>query len=134
MKRLLTSLLLVVFVSCATSHHSSTKLAGSWDLTLFSGSSKSFAELFGERHPQLQFDSNNRLSGTTGCNRISGTYQSSNDELLIGKDLITTKMACPGYDETIFIESLTSINHYRLNGNELQLYNGSALIMSFTKK
>lgn len=48
----------------------------------------------GPRPATLRFDAG-RLTGTTGCNRLTASYTLSGDRLTIG-DAATTRMACPG--------------------------------------
>jgi len=49
-----------------------------------------------DRPTALQFDGN-RLSGSAGCNRFSGTYSVDGDTLKAGP-LMATEMACPGME------------------------------------
>lgn len=64
-----------------------------------------------------------RFSGNTGCNNMSGGFwYSSNDSSLSFSDKITTtKMACPGYNESSFLKSLLHASHYRLRNGVLTL-------------
>ncbi len=48
----------------------------------------------GPRQATLRFDAG-RLTGTTGCNRLTASYTLSGSALTIG-DAATTRMACPG--------------------------------------
>ncbi|MGJ7613206.1 MULTISPECIES: META domain-containing protein [unclassified Variovorax] len=68
----------------------------------------------------LQFDrSSGRLSGSGGCNRISGTYTRSGVTLKIGQ-VASTRMACAdparGATEAQFISVLQGTASYRLAG------------------
>jgi heat shock protein HslJ len=64
-----------------------------------------------------------RFSGNTGCNSMRGSfYFSKTDSSLTFSDkIITTKMACPGYNEPAFMKSLRSTSHYRLRNGVLTL-------------
>ncbi len=69
---------------------------------------------------QVQFDrSSGRVSGSGGCNRISGTYTRSGVTLKIGQ-MASTRMACPdparGGTEAQFVSALQSTASYRLAG------------------
>lgn len=69
---------------------------------------------------QLQFDrSSGRVSGSGGCNRLSGTFSRSGVSLKIGQ-LAATRMACVdpvrGANEAQFISALQSTTSYRLAG------------------
>lgn len=69
---------------------------------------------------QVQFDrSSGRVSGSGGCNRISGTYTRSGVTLKIGQ-MAATRMACAdparGATEAQFISVLQGTTSYRLAG------------------
>ncbi|MBS0452895.1 MAG: META domain-containing protein [Proteobacteria bacterium] len=74
---------------------------------------------------QIVFDGGaQRVSGSGGCNRISGTYQRSGAQLKIGP-LTSTRMACldasRGQLETRFLAALQATASYSLAGSELVL-------------
>ncbi|MET3178364.1 UNVERIFIED_ORG: heat shock protein HslJ [Variovorax guangxiensis] len=69
---------------------------------------------------QVQFDrSSGRVSGSGGCNRISGTFTRTGVALRIGQ-MASTRMACTdptrGANEAQFISALQSATSYRLAG------------------
>jgi putative lipoprotein len=69
---------------------------------------------------QIQFDrSSGRVSGTGGCNRVSGSFTRSGITLRIGQ-LASTRMACAdpvrGANEAQFISALQTTATYRLAG------------------
>ena len=111
------------------------QLQGTWELTLFTPGGKGFAEVFGQRRPELVFHTTeNRVSGNTGCNHMTGTYSINGQRFQFGADMAITKMACQGYDESSFLQAMTSINRFQINNNQLNLLNDSTLIMSFARK
>jgi heat shock protein HslJ len=136
MKRILSLLVIISLVSCASSKNGqSGDLAGNWELSLFPNDTKSFEEIFSQRRPGLQFETSaNKVTGTTGCNRLSGSYTVNGDEFRFGNNIITTKMACPGYEESYFMDALNRVNRYELSGTALRLMQGNNLVMSFTRK
>lgn len=74
---------------------------------------------------QIVFDgSAQRVSGSGGCNRISGSYQRSGASLKIGP-IVSTRMACldasRGQLETRFITALAATTSYSIAGSELIL-------------
>lgn len=79
---------------------------------------------------QVQFDrSSGRVSGSGGCNRISGTFTRTGVTLKIGQ-MASTRMACTdptrGANEAQFISALQSTASYRLAGpNRLALLDGN---------
>lgn len=82
------------------------------------------------RNPQLQFDrSSGRLSGSGGCNRMSGSFTRSASQLKLGQ-IAATKMACgdPARNalETQFFQALQATASYRLQGpGRLALLDGT---------
>ncbi|SDY97047.1 Heat shock protein HslJ [Variovorax sp. YR266] len=100
-------------------------------------------EPVGQSEAQVQFDrSSGRVSGSGGCNRISGTFTRSGITLKIGQ-LASTRMACAdparGANEAQFISALQSTASYRLAGqSRLALLDGSgrtvALLNSGTSR
>ena len=77
-----------------------------------------------ERTPYIFLDPNgNRLSGSGGCNRLSGTYQVDKQTIRFGPTALTM-MACPkGMDrEKDFMEALGLTRSWKIRGEELELY------------
>jgi heat shock protein HslJ len=74
---------------------------------------------------QVLFDGGaQRVSGSGGCNRISGSYQRTGATLKIGP-LVSTRMACldagRGQLEQRFLAALQATTSYSIAGNELIL-------------
>lgn len=72
-----------------------------------------------QRNARVQFDHNGRVSGSGGCNRLSGTFERSGSRLKLGQ-LGATRMACPSeaaqINETQFFAALQATASYRLQG------------------
>ena len=119
--------------SCSSSRNSAQvgNLAGNWRLTVFPNATKPFAEFFTMKTPELEFDGQ-RVTGSTGCNRISGSFTVDGEEFKFGS-LATTKMGCPGYDENVYMDALNMTNRFRLNADQLSLFKDSTLLMTFVK-
>lgn len=71
-----------------------------------------------QRDPQVQFDRRNgRVSGSGGCNRLSGTFERSGSTLKLSQ-LASTRMACTdpalGTKEQQFFAALQATTSYRL--------------------
>jgi putative lipoprotein len=49
----------------------------------------------GEDKPFIQFGSNGRVSGSSGCNRFTGTYEITEDGSIKIGPIASTRMACP---------------------------------------
>jgi heat shock protein HslJ len=122
--------------ACASSQKAERQqLNGSWELVAFPGTDKSFEETFSTYRPTLQFsDTSERVTGTTGCNHLSGSYRLEKESFQFGNNMITTKMACPGYNENIFLNAVQKINRYEMKEDQLRFYSDSNLVMAFAKK
>jgi heat shock protein HslJ len=73
--------------------------------------------------PNLIFDEKSqRVSGSTGCNRITGGYALEGDKLRF-QQMASTRMACiSGMEqEGRILKALETIEHYRLAGEQLEL-------------
>jgi copper homeostasis protein (lipoprotein) len=66
------------------------------------------------------------VTGSGGCNRMSGTYKSSGDRLALSR-MIGTMMACEKGMETekAFMEALGRVQGWRISGRTLALLDGS---------
>lgn len=73
------------------------------------------------------------FSGTTGCNSMSGSFNFNDKDIQFGQKIATSKMMCNEYDETAFLSALKKADNYTLNGNTLQLKQGSTLLLSFKR-
>ena len=101
-----------------------TVVSGTWQLLPVLASDTSAGKI-----PQLNFNlKTNKFSGNSGCNAISGEFMINNDALTFSKNIISTRMACPGYNEKAFLESLLKTNRYEIKNGVLQLmYNTTVL-------
>jgi putative lipoprotein len=93
-----------------------------WNLTRLGNKEEKASE--GERTPYIFLDPNgNRLSGSGGCNRLSGTYQLDKQTIRFGPTALTM-MACPkGMDrEKDFMEALGLARSWKIRGEELEFY------------
>ena len=126
-----------LLVACSSSRNTSAQLQnlnGNWELTVFPNESKTFTELFTMKRPELELNSNTmRVSGSTGCNRTMGGFTLNGEEFRF-TNMASTKMGCPGYDESIFLNALNRVNRFRLNGDQLSLLQDSILLMTFARK
>lgn len=64
-----------------------------------------------------------RFTGNTGCNSMNGKfwYSATDSSLSFSDKLVSTRMACPGYNEKAFIRNLLLTTHYRLKNGVLTL-------------
>lgn len=71
--------------------------------------------------PWLEFVSEGRVSGYTGCNLLHGAWKSEGGEVHVGP-LVTTKRACAGPEQGIerrVIAALNEQSHVSREGNKL---------------
>ena len=99
-------------------------LAGKWQLQPVLASDTASGKI-----PVLNFDlSTKKVSGNTGCNSFGGSFNLNGDALSFNNNMISTKMACPGYNEKAFIDNLLKTNRYQIKNGVLQLmYNTTIL-------
>jgi heat shock protein HslJ len=86
-----------------------------------------------QREPQLVFSVDNRVTGSDGCNRVTGSYRRSNADLTVSQ-LASTRMACMfGMEQAgRFTAALGSVARYRITGRHLELFDVSgALLLRF---
>ena len=130
---------LLLLAACTAARNGAAagnNLDGAWTLSVFEpAQKKTLSELFGARIAELQFDSKTmKISGTTGCNRFTGTYTADTANLLFSQNLALTRMACAGYDEAQFVNALKRINRYQLIEGQLELMQNDEIVMIFAKK
>lgn len=76
----------------------------------------------GRRDAHIVFEvAEKRFTGNGGCNQINGNYTLDKNEIKF-TDVIATKMACSDIEfENTFLSTLSSIDRYEVNGNDLLL-------------
>ncbi len=133
-------LLGIVSISCNSSKTISSKpqiekennagLNGVWQLEFLFASDNNWTS-----QPILKLNLNdNSFSGNGGCNNISGKFIIKDNYIAIDKNIISTKMACPGSFEKSFLSALLKINKYTINKDEVELGQGEIVLMKFQKK
>jgi putative lipoprotein len=85
-----------------------------------------------QRQPYIVLDSSNhRVTGSGGCNRLTGSYTLEKQTIHFGP-IASTMMACPsGMDhEGSFLQALDKSHGWKIQGNELELQdeNGAFLL------
>lgn len=105
-----------------------------WMLAELGGASVEPAH--GGRRAFLVFDAGppQRVSGSTGCNRLAGTYQLSGARIALGQ-VATTRMAClEGMEqERAFLAMLAALDGWRIADGRLELLDAQGeLLARFT--
>jgi heat shock protein HslJ len=96
-----------------------TTLGGSWFLQPILPSDTATGKT-----ATLQLDlAKSRFTGNTGCNTMRGEFWFSQKDssLSFSDKIVLSKMACPGYNEAAFMNSLRSAGRYRLHQGVLSL-------------
>ena len=75
-----------------------------------------------EKPPSIRFSEPNEVTGFSGCNRLSGSYERTDGAFRFGP-IITTKMACPDVMELEhdFVVALESTRRVEVTGSSLEL-------------
>ncbi|HTE25485.1 META domain-containing protein [Flavitalea sp.] len=106
------------------------KLGGTWFLVAVLPSDTAAGKI-----PTLNFDENSKnFSGSTGCNNMRGKFSFTDSTLKIDEQIITTKMACPGYNEDAFLKNLPKANGYRFENGMLVLLSDQTELSRWTRE
>jgi heat shock protein HslJ len=83
------------------------------------------------RAPHLIFNSENRVSGSDGCNRLMGTYLLEGNKLNLG-EIAGTKMACEENTEqsAAFHAAMKNATTYTLHGDQMVLSDASGIVIA----
>ena len=107
-----------------------SRLDGTWFLQPVLASDTATGKI-----PTLIFNvSKSRFTGNTGCNNMSGRFEISGKILRFDSNLITTRMACPGYNESGFIKSLLHTNGYKFDNGVLILLFDATELSRWTRR
>jgi putative lipoprotein len=103
-----------------------------WALTYLNG--RRIAQAEGRQQAYLLFAADgDRVTGSTGCNRLTGTYKKTGSDLKF-LPIVTTMMACMGPvgdQEHKFNSALDETTHYRIKGTTLLLLNENDVVAKF---
>ena len=83
-----------------------------------------------QREPHLKFNADGKVNGSTGCNRLMGTYKLEGNKLQFSQ-MITTKMACPqlGNLEQTFLQAVHATAAMRISGKTLELKDAAGKVV-----
>jgi copper homeostasis protein (lipoprotein) len=84
------------------------------------------------REPHLIFARDQlRVSGSGGCNRVTGNFALNGDTLRL-RHIASTKMACVSgmEQEQRFLQSLEKVERYRIGGRHLEMLDGSGAVIA----
>ena len=81
----------------------------------------------------LKVEADGQVSGSTGCNRFSGSAELGNGMTIRFGPLATTKMACKGprmAEEQAFLAALENARSFRFEAGNLLLLDGSGAVVA----
>jgi putative lipoprotein len=96
-----------------------------WRLVKLNGRTVSITT--NKMRPRLRFDrDDHRVSGSGGCNRVSGSYQRNGEQIRFSQ-MASTRMACfDGMEtEAQFLRALEQTRSWRIVGDQLELFDFS---------
>ncbi|HWP11745.1 MAG TPA: META domain-containing protein, partial [Ramlibacter sp.] len=85
-----------------------------------------------QREPHLIFANHEpRVSGSGGCNRVSGSFELDADKLRLGH-MAGTKMACLDSmeQEHRFLQSIEKVERYRISGSHLEMLDAAGTVIA----
>ncbi len=99
-----------------------------WYLTELQG--QPFTFIGNDNYAHLLFTAGqpNKVVGSTGCNRLNGSYDLTGVNFIKFSPLATTRMACEGNIEAQFIEALGQVNNWSIANEQLLLNNGKIVV------
>jgi heat shock protein HslJ len=101
-----------------------------WKLVRLSETPVQVAEK--QRGPHLIFANYEpRVSGSGGCNRVTGSFELDGDKLRLGR-MGGTMMACPtGMEqEQRFLQSIEKVERYRISGSHLEMLDAAGAVIA----
>jgi heat shock protein HslJ len=107
------------------------KLSGRWSLIPASES-----DTAGGHFPEIQFNvKESKFTGSTGCNRMSGTYFIADSASIhFSEKMITTRMFCAGYNESAFLQNLLRVDGFKFRKGMLVLTVGIVEVSRWNRK
>ena len=79
--------------------------------------------------PTINFSDNNKLFGSTGCNRFIGSFKLDKNSISLEPGAVT-KMFCPDSPEQEFLSAVRKVSGFKFEGETLKLLNGSTTLMT----
>lgn len=131
-KLLFTFIFVLVILSGCSSVKEITELGESrWVATSLLGKTLTDNEA-AKKLPSINFGENGKLFGSTGCNNYTGFFKIKGNTISLNPGAMT-KMMCPGNVEQNFLNAIRQATKYRLDGDRLDLLNGTKTVMRLVK-
>lgn len=84
--------------------------------------------------PYITFNTANKISGSSGCNGFSGSYNLNDEGGMNISQIAATKMFCEGVDEKGFFDALNKVTMTKAETEKLTLMNGVDVVMVLVPK
>lgn len=114
---------------------SADQLTGNWELNYITGVRIAFNGLYPDAKPSLNFKAPfTEVSGNSSCNAFGTKLAIDGNKMTISQPGAMTMRHCEGEGEMRFMQMLTKVNAYSIEGNTLTLLENDLPLMKFTKK
>ena len=119
----------------ATGGNAATLENSKWRLTLF-GAPDAETPVVAGNTITLEFSTEGRAGGSSGCNTYGGSYEVAEDQLVFG-EMVSTMMACTDQavmdQEMTYLQALQSAGRFEVNGDALMVwYDNEQGVLRFT--
>jgi heat shock protein HslJ len=126
-------IIIVAILNGCSSVNKTTELGESrWVATSLLGKTLTDNEA-AKKLPSINFGENGKLFGSTGCNNYTGFFKIKDNTISLSPGSMT-KMMCSGNVEQNFLNAIRQATKYRLDGDRLDLLNGTKTVMSLVKQ
>lgn len=126
-------LFLMIITSCGSSKSilSVASLSEStWVLESLNG--EEVKAIQGNRvQPYINFSRDNKISGNSGCNGFSGSYNLNDEGGINISQLAATKMYCEGSKEPVFFKMIETATMVKMNKKKLTFLEGTKEVAVF---
>ncbi|GIZ08548.1 META domain-containing protein [Flavobacterium sp. UMI-01] len=133
---IITTIFILLLTSCASHQKdNNTQLYNTkWELEYITGPRIAFEALFPDNKPFIQFNkSTQQIEGNNSCNGFLADYTLHKNNITIKETGVTTLRYC-GQGETIFKNTATKINQYKIDADgKLNLLYNDVVMMRFKK-
>ncbi len=118
------------FTSTSIKIQDTITLRGRWELMPVMASDTATGKT-----PFLNFEiESGKFSGNTGCNNINGNFLLKQDAFQFSENIISTRMACTGYNEKAFLDNLLKTNRYEIKNGVLQLMYNATILSKWARR
>lgn len=111
---------MLAFASCNCTKNqktSTTLFSSTWELDYISGQRIAFDGLFPENKPQITFEANGKVSGSSSCNGFSTTFTHTDNTINIEEPGAMTMRYCEGGGEQAFLQTMKKVNKYAIGSD-----------------